>query len=527
MARTSLLSALLLLAVSPVAPAQNIYYVDDAAGLDSPTSPILGIPFKTINYALGFAVGGDTVNVYPGVYREKVLLQTDGVRLEALPHATIEVVEATAGNDAGIVVRASFQDITEATVVRGFTIDGSELDSGLPHGIIADNFGGLGTTHDISPTIEFNEVLDCVYGIVVDVRGQDASSTATLRGNIIKPKNPAVCGSEGGLYGTYLQSADGATMNATVRSHTHLHLEAGIYVTDQGNSTNNAVIQSGVDAYCEWGIYIDGGSNARIVNETVAFSSPASAVPSVHGIESQSPNTEVYNSIVWVPDAPSCDKFQPPIPGLDLVGTFAFIDAVTLIEDVSPTSDPEFLDETSYDFRIGSSSPALDAGVTSLIGPLGSFPIDHDHHGNPRILDPLRTGAAIVDLGALEHTPVDLNAVVAHPLYATPDPIGRMHVDAAAGLPMTATATTIYNNDLCFFLVGVPPANTVFQPYGNLLLSPNLVVTLVPVIANAATFGATLPAAYEFAFHMQAVFVDLTTGTGNLTRLLEIEINQP
>jgi len=64
------------------------------------------------------------------------------------------------------------------------------------------------------------------------------------------------------------------------------------------------------------------------------------------------------------------------------------------------SADPLLVDPVNEDFRLGATSPAIDAGDNSVAGLPPS-----DILGNARIIDGDSSGSADIDMGAHEYTP--------------------------------------------------------------------------------------------------------------------------
>lgn len=518
------LSGALLCAAAPPAWSQSTWYVDGASGSDAYPGISPALAFATIGHAVSIAAPGDTINVLPATYSENVYLDKPGIKLEALSGATV-----MPGFGAAFEVTATTASILPDTVIRGFTITG-----GLNGVWIHSDFGG--SSLEVSPTVEMNTLIDNSIGILVEPYGFGAFCRPILRYNCITATPPAGC-SEPFTFGISLRPAAEGTSAAQIRSNRIFFQEwaLGIFSFD-GTGIDFSDVECNVMAYNEWGIYtsMSPGSSLTVVNNTIAQGYPASAVTIVYGVQNGgSGGLFLENNIVWIPDDFACQSTG--VTGLDLSGSIT-LGMANLIEDLTPGVDPAFADRSisGLDFHLLPFSPAIDAGNTPYVDPSGAHPVDFDHDGAPRLIDPFRTGGLVVDLGAHEYTTVALDLVDASDIVNSS---GRPYVNWRAGRSIDIT---VFGSpgDLAFVWWlpgGSYGTNLVFPALGNMLtLMLNPPITVPIPATGAVSFQVWLDPALavalqEVEFHFQAMLWQpgsFAPYLGAFTRRVVLEANQ-
>ncbi|HUW33471.1 MAG TPA: right-handed parallel beta-helix repeat-containing protein [Planctomycetota bacterium] len=183
----------------------------------------------------------------------------------------------------------------------------------------------------------------------------------------------------------------------------------GIYADkDSAPVISNNLIASN-HAVTGGGLYLEGTASLRSC--TIAGNTADSAGGAVYG---NGAAISITNGILWGNAAPSGPQAALAASSLtvnhsDVAGG---IDAVAADEASGPVTwgtgtidaDPRFADPANGDYRLLPGSPCIDAGTN-----LDVQPGETDAAGLPRIIDGNFDGAAIVDMGAFEHLPGDLD----------------------------------------------------------------------------------------------------------------------
>jgi minor extracellular serine protease Vpr len=149
----------------------------------------------------------------------------------------------------------------------------------------------------------------------------------------------------------------------------------GIYLnsTSTAELLNDIVVRSGDSAIGD-GITIDGGSNVRLVNDTIYQNA-------LHGIALTSGKVSIANSII---DANAAGDLQGVASGS--------------VQSSLISVDPKFVNPASDDFSLSPGSPAIDAGSNSAT----DLPF-LDHNGRLRVASATALpGQGTVDIGAEE-----------------------------------------------------------------------------------------------------------------------------
>ncbi len=113
--------------------------------------------YPTIQEGIDAANPGDIVMVAAGVYYEEIVLKADVVVMGA--GEGLSIIDG--GGDAGDVVRAIGNGITNTTVLQGFTVTGADNNGGMPGG------GGIFCNSGAAPEICNNRVEGNDQGIVM------------------------------------------------------------------------------------------------------------------------------------------------------------------------------------------------------------------------------------------------------------------------------------------------------------------------------------------------------------------------
>ncbi|KAA3615219.1 MAG: hypothetical protein DWQ01_00415 [Planctomycetota bacterium] len=496
----------------------TVWFVDAVNGNNANGGTMINNAFQTINFAVNLAAPGDTINVLPGTYNESVYINKDGLRLEALPIATI----TPPGGQPAFEIVSDTTAISNATLVRGFEI----VDAF--YGVYIHNSS---TPLPNSPTIEMNEMRDCSIGIFLEHFGSGITHDAILRYNFIHHEIEG-CSAPYGA-GIYLLAYDGAICETFIRANRIFYVEFGMLIDDTVSSSVVSDHQCNVLAYNEWSYFIESTAAPTLCNESIAFGAPASSTGFAYGVYSNSPNVNVYNSIIWVPDGIDCFGF--PFIGDDVFGPVT-VDGFSIVEDVNPAMDPQFVDAPNLDFHIFSTSPAINAGDTILILPGSTIPIDHDNDGAPRIQDPFRTGVLDVDLGAYEYATVSMDVVdPADPANSS----GLPYVMGRFGGSVNVSVTGNPGDQWMFWwnTANSYGTNVVLPALGNQLVLFGINPITFTLTSSSAVLPINLPnrapltmlALQELEFHLQSAISAPNTSNpilGGFTRRIIVELNQ-
>ncbi|MEM7306850.1 MAG: hypothetical protein AAF682_09275 [Planctomycetota bacterium] len=555
------LRAVVPLALLASAPwAQSVWYVDAAA-----TGPELGtkaLPFITINAAIANAAAGDTINVLDGTYNEVVRVDKP-LQLEALPTATIQVQSEDAfsgtSRDVGIILDSSMNALGPDTLVRGFTILAPESSAQLTTGILATDFGLLiGETMtpshlSNSPVIEQNRVFGCQYGVVVEAVGDKTICAPrivrnTLFGGELCSDGQAAAGVEAGNF-------SGGFMEVSMRANRIFGFESGVFVYGDQLGPVFAQTDGNLVAFCESGFYLNPATVVVSVNDTIAYSAPSSPLSQAAGIVNLSDDLTLVNTLIWVPDDES-GASPCPLPPLDLAPDLVgnaptALSGGFVTEDAAPAGyDPAFVNVFGVDFRLQSTSSAIDAGIGGPLTPGQFLETPDDNVGgarfaNPR-LSPLSTSvAALVDQGAFELSSVELAVTSAYggslppedSLHGTPIYTDRVYDVQQNAIPATTLGLRGRGGDICLVLTAaVTPTNALDPVLGNLMIDPFTFVSIPVPLSPAGpdqTIG-TLPISLgalpaESTFDMQAAFVRINAAgviDGGFSRRVRFEVNE-
>ena len=367
-----------------------------------------GCDYATIQGAIDAASSGDVVQVGPGHYLEHIVMK-DGVKLVGAG-ADRSVID---GGGSGIVVKAASNALLDGFTITGgyntteqdggsFFYAGSGvkckevLDTTISHNVIKYNLGSKhGDDQGVGINVKESRVSLLDNVIRLNTGGIVAPGTATggdgggiyienLLGSVARPitiaRNRIIDNGTGNGGGIYLY--------AYSPHHT--------YITDNVIA-RNAVIVFGGDT--------GGGISlvlsyplAHITNNTIVDNFDALLPGNISGIECTlgSP-AEVTNTIVWGNRYWDGDEYLgaelsdcPTVNYSTVAGGYAGTG--------NSSADPLFRDRWNGDYRLLSSSPAIDAGTNSAPS-ISSY----DLAGVPRILDGNDDSTAVADMGAYEY----------------------------------------------------------------------------------------------------------------------------
>ncbi len=230
-----------------------------------------GKTYATINAAIGAAVGGETILVYPGTYNENVLINKPNITLKSVAGRDSTIIGP--GTSARVIdIKGNLGTIT----VDGFTVLLSKtLDQ--PEGIVQGMASEKGTTS----IVKNNKVLTQKYlrnGIQV------AGENSQVIGNIITGGSlPGSYGSSGIL----IVSNQILTKNILVKDNHILDgMDYGISIITWGNkggAVSDTVVEGNiVEKTVYAGISIGGKVSNTLVKDNIIKNNPVKGLEEVH-----------------------------------------------------------------------------------------------------------------------------------------------------------------------------------------------------------------------------------------------------
>ena len=264
-----------LLLMSNLCFGQSNYYVSPTG--NNTASGSVNTPWKTIQYGLGKLNTNDTLNVFTGIYTEKINIPKNGIYLRNYA-GNKPVIDAT-----GITVQNPIVSISSKSNV---TVTGFELKNNIQkdaQGILVDGAGANITiknciVHDIHFSSNVNAAVNAntnAQGIIV--YGSNATTAIT---NLIISNNE--------LYNCRLGYSEGLAVNGNVDgflvadNQVHDLTNIGIDVIGhEGTSSNaandqarNGTVRNNTIHHCislyatSGGLYVDGGKNVVLEKNT-------------------------------------------------------------------------------------------------------------------------------------------------------------------------------------------------------------------------------------------------------------------
>ncbi len=378
-------------------PSPRAYYVS-TTGSDS-SEGLSPAPFRTIQYALNTCVEGDSVIVFPGLYEQRVVVNTGSILFGSTYCLTgdTSTISQTTIDAKRLGATITINKSTASIEIVGLTIRGGapkDLDPGsgiyvvaakelsVENCVIVDNYG--------------------LYGGGVYLSSVEA--TVFRRSKIID--NQAS------------QNGGGIWSNNTVKS---LLLE------------NSLVAENSVDGLDGGGLYIEGTDSARIVHSTIARNSiPLGRYGPGIAMNTDFDSVLVFNSIVSqnrrIGEGSEVQQIWRFSGKLALIGTYTSGNeaeqnvSYRASGNVFSVNDP-FKVNYPFDYSLVDSAAPIGAGTQSVsfYGLAVDSPSE-DLFGNAR---PQPMGSN-PDMGAIE-------SPLAHPLYPNPPPEDPQNLTATPG----------------------------------------------------------------------------------------------
>jgi hypothetical protein len=373
----------------------------------------------TIQAAIDAATSGDTVLVAPGAYYEAINFNGKIITVTSELGAAATTIDA--GGKPAVVTFKSGE--TRNAILSGFTITGGRtIYSGagisvsfssptIRDNVIGGNSGCSGVGIDSyfgSPRIENNTITrnlvsGCTgaWGIGIYVGG---NSNAEIIGNVITDnRGGAATGGGVGLFAAGNAVLIGNVIARNATDDAGCGWGGGVAIANfvQATIVDNLIAHNSA---CFGGaIYWLGSSgNTLLTNNTIADNT--ASTPGIHAIGVDSRN-ELYNNIITARFGPAlyCENAALVAPAVldsnDVFSMQAEAYAGTCTDQTgirgNLSADPQFVGANAGDFRVASSSPAVDAGNNWAPGIQMT-----DLAGNPRISG--STNGDRIDIGAYE-----------------------------------------------------------------------------------------------------------------------------
>ncbi|RKY16013.1 MAG: hypothetical protein DRP82_00175, partial [Planctomycetota bacterium] len=354
--------------------ANNIYYVDSAAGDDANTGEDWSNAWKTLEFALSQTNDYDLVLVADATYKETNLnFNGKKVYLKGVDRNTAgrrPVIDCQSGGRAFIFNSGEAKE----SVIDNLTIRNGK--------VVDDEGGAMVCENGSSPTI-----INCVF----------ENNTAVDSNNSWNDHGGAL----------FCNDSSPTIMNC-VFSNNHADIYGGAIHCSGGNCAATIIncVFDGNSGY-QGGAFSCSGAAPQLHNCTFCNNSSVNyggggAVFVVGGGA-----VTILNSILWgnigpvheiavYDDKSSCTLMNCCI---DASGVYSNAPSAScIVEDSCIYSDPLFVDAAGGDYHLQDASPCIDAGDSSFV-PNG---VDSDLDGNARIVDGDNDGTANVDIGAYE-----------------------------------------------------------------------------------------------------------------------------
>jgi hypothetical protein len=522
----------------------------------------------TIQAAINAASNGDTVQVAPGTYVERVNFVGKAIRVIGEQGPQVTIIDA---NHAGPVVTFASGEGLQS-VLSGFTVrngnasfsalrgGGINIENSSPtvigniitNNVAGDGGGGISSSFG-SPLIQGNAITGNgqimgwsggVGGGGIAIGGY--SSAQVLNNNI--SNNSWNSSSGGGV--TLFAAGTPRLQNNIIANNTAYSQGGGLYIV---NHSDAAIVQNliiGNSAAAGGGVYSSVPYGARgpfLINNTISGnSSPQGSGVFADGFDGQA---QLVNNIIMAAAGQTailCGNFDSSVPifqtndvvsnsGVPYGGICA--SQTGLNGDIS--ADPLFADPNNGDYHLQSGSPAIDSGSS------GQAP-QTDFDGVPRPLDGNGDGVRAMDMGAYEAPLVDrMPPTTAATATPPPNAAGWNRTDVAVALNATDNAEGSGVQYIRYWLtgaqqvpvvIGANPASVLVTAEGtttvgysavdnagNIELSKSLAVKIDktgPGISGMPAPGCTLSPAKH-----QLVQVAWVTAFDSLSGLLSLSVS--
>jgi hypothetical protein len=454
-----------------------------------------GQTYTTIQSGIDAANYGDIVLVAPGTYTENIDFKGKAITVTSSGGAAQTILDG--GSVGPAVIFQSGE--TSASTISGFTIQhgGSFGTNGsspsLPGGIYLEgsspkilkniitlsNCWGINSNYS-APLIQNNTISatqdphgNCsfgggaaiiVWGGIDDQYNSSGINSGVILGNIIENNVESGLEDAGGNGGAGVAVWGGTPIieDNIIRNNASPGGSGGAinFINSRGTLIAQNLIY-GNSAGCGGGAIATDGQGLYVINNTIVdnvgvgdwgFSECASIAqiyPSPDSYGQDDPADVFINNIIsgstsypavncsWfsAPNEANQPTFQNNIlynAGGPFFGTFCV--------DVSDkynnhASDPQFVDPTTQDYHLKSTSPAIDSGQNSVLQTflkLTGLPFSKDFDGKPRVQDATGKGC-VIDMGAYEYPGTVSECGVSETLTSSLNP-------AKAGQTVTFTA---------------------------------------------------------------------------------------
>jgi len=477
----------------------------------------IGVPANqpTIQAAINAANNGDTVLVAPGTYVENINFDGKAITVISSGGSSVTIID---GNHNGTVVTFNHSE-TLSSVLSGFTIRNGFQDGGFGAGITITSASPTITSNLItgnhaavaigiyvnggSPLISNNTITANDQtgagdgglgggGIAVSGTSSNASNPQIIN-NTITNNSVAAGGDGGGISVMYFSSP--LIQGNLISGNTAYNNGGGISLNSYNSPavSDNLILNNNSGSGGSGGglsVFARNGATVNVINNTIVGNTASDSSSGVF-TTGWAQNATLANNIVIAAagqTSVTCSTLWSSVSAIfsfndvySATGVFwtAACDFTSNPGNISV--DPLFID-SALNFRLQSSSPAVDAGSNSAPG-LPATDLD----GNPRIVDGNGDGNAVVDLGAYELQPTTIT-LSPNALTFTAQPTGT------TSSPQTVTLTNTGSQKLYLSLsVNAPFGET--DDCGGLVAagsSCSISVTFAPVSTGSFTGGITL-----------------------------------
>jgi len=354
----------------------------------------------TIAGGLKCLTGGDTLIIKAGIYKESILSDN----FPSGSDAGHTIIQAALGET--VWIRPTLQPILPGIVylrngahhitLQGIGIDGSGLtdagvkaetdgitirDDHIEHDIVMEGIEVKNITTENSDAIQFgmgsyNIVLrnSYIHNIMDSTPDTSPNQAIYFRGSVPKGSDPGNIVENNRIENT----ANGISIRNT-----------------NGSALNRGIIRNNIFINLrDRAINVESHATDTFIYNNIFANME-------HGIRNNSSSTKVYNNTFYnITPQPAIDRIGPSTPtsqqaALIKNNIFYQVAYLHFIPSGNFTYDPHFVDSAKEDFRLQSSSPVIDAGIT-----LADVP--DDFNGIPR------PSGTHYDLGAFEFYSRDL-----------------------------------------------------------------------------------------------------------------------